>query len=84
MMVQKEYKLNTTAKIILSIILSIFIIGIISLFTYAIRKMFKILKRERVIMIGDHLEEVKEKGPSLKKKNSVSLNDKIIISNSQL
>ena len=82
-MEKKEYKLNATVKVILSIILSIFIIGIISLFTYATRKMFKILKRERVIMIGDHLEEAKEKA-SVLKKNPLSLDDKIIISNSQL
>jgi hypothetical protein len=67
-MEKKEYKLNTTVEVILGIILSIFVIGIISLFTYAIRKMFKILKRERVIMIGDHLEEVKQKVPTNKKK----------------
>lgn len=58
-MEKKTFQLNTTVRVILGIILAIFAIGIISLFTYAIRKMFKILKRDRVIMIGDHLEGVK-------------------------
>ena len=58
-MEKKELKLNSTVKVILGVILFIFVLGIVSLFTYAVRKMFKILKRDRVIMIGDHLEGVK-------------------------
>jgi len=57
-MEKKKMKLKTTVQVILGIILAIFVLGIISLFTYAIRKMFKILKRDRVVMIGDHLEGV--------------------------
>jgi hypothetical protein len=78
-MEKKELKLNTTVKVILGVILFIFVIGIISLFTYAIRKMFKILKRDRVVMIGDHLEGVKMQVP--KKNKNHTQNDKIIISN---
>jgi hypothetical protein len=58
-MEKKTFELNTTVRVILGIIVGIFVLGIVSLFTYAIRKMFKILKRDRVIMIGDHLEGVK-------------------------
>lgn len=57
-MEKKELKLNPTVKVILGVILSLFVIGILSLFTYVLRKLFKILKRDRVVMIGDHLEGV--------------------------
>jgi|TARA_B110000285_G_C14867217_1_gene487434 hypothetical protein len=78
-MEKKELKLNSTVKVILGVILFIFVLGIVSLFTYAVRKMFKILKRDRIVMIGDHLEGVKTEVRKQNKNHNE--NEKIIISN---